>query len=479
MKVVVVGAGVGGLAAAVRLAPAGHEVVVLEQAGAPGGKAGRLELDGGFRFDTGPSLLTMPWVVRGPLRRDGRAGRGGRLELVRVEPVTRYRFADGTTLAMSADLPPAVRGARGLVAGRGRRLGALPGRVRGDVARLGARPGRAAAVAAAPAGPRRPRARPARPRPRPALDDAARPGPGDVPRPAAADARRALRDLRRGRPAPRAGGAGRRRLRRARLRRLARARRPAPDRRRRWRERLAEHGGALRTGERVVALVRAGRRVTAVVTAAGEAVTADAVIWDGDALALDRLLRGAARAPPARAVALGPRRDARPARPRRRASRTTRCASRPTTTPSSTTSSSPAARCATRPLYVSASCATDPDEAPADGENWFVLVNAPSGVERRLGRRRPTAWSPGWASATASWRATSGPRPTSSARPAPWAGRSTATRPTGGWGRCAGPVRACAPRATWSAWAGRPTPAAGCPWRSCPARWRCASSGRA
>ena len=52
-RVVVVGAGVGGLAAAVRCAEAGHAVTVLEAAATPGGKAGRLERDG-FAFDTGP-----------------------------------------------------------------------------------------------------------------------------------------------------------------------------------------------------------------------------------------------------------------------------------------------------------------------------------------------------------------------------------------------------------------------------------------
>src|SRR4051794_40985453 len=97
MRVVVVGAGVGGLACAVRLARDGHDVVVVEQAAAPGGKCGRLEIDG-FAFDTGPSLVTMPWVLRDVLG-------DATPELLRVEPVTRYRFADGSGFELSADLP--------------------------------------------------------------------------------------------------------------------------------------------------------------------------------------------------------------------------------------------------------------------------------------------------------------------------------------------------------------------------------------
>ena len=99
MRIAVVGAGVGGLAAGVRLARAGHRVTVFEQAGAPGGKCGRVERDG-FAWDSGPSLLTMPWVVRDLL--------GDELELLRVEPVTRYRFADGSAVELSADLPRAL-----------------------------------------------------------------------------------------------------------------------------------------------------------------------------------------------------------------------------------------------------------------------------------------------------------------------------------------------------------------------------------
>lgn len=107
MRIVVAGAGIGGLAAGVRLAAAGHRVVVLERGRAPGGKAGRLELAGGHRFDTGPSLLTMPWVLRELFAATG-APLEDELELLRVEPVTRYRFADGSQVDLSADLPRAL-----------------------------------------------------------------------------------------------------------------------------------------------------------------------------------------------------------------------------------------------------------------------------------------------------------------------------------------------------------------------------------
>jgi phytoene desaturase len=100
-EIVVVGAGVGGLAAAGRLAAAGHAVTVCEQADTVGGKLGIAELDG-FRFDTGPSLLTMPDVLADTFAAVG-ANLYDLLDLVPVEPVARYRFPDGTWLDASAD----------------------------------------------------------------------------------------------------------------------------------------------------------------------------------------------------------------------------------------------------------------------------------------------------------------------------------------------------------------------------------------
>src|SRR4051794_312698 len=102
VRVLVAGAGVGGLSAAIHLAHAGHRVTVLEQEDAPGGKAARITR-GGFTWDAGPSLLTLPAVFEDLFASTG-APLSEELELLRVEPVTRYRFADGSAVELSADL---------------------------------------------------------------------------------------------------------------------------------------------------------------------------------------------------------------------------------------------------------------------------------------------------------------------------------------------------------------------------------------
>ena len=97
-RVAVVGAGLGALAAAARLAALGHAVTVLEQAPQVGGKLGWYARDG-HGFDTGPSLVTLPQLYR-----DLFAATGGPLEdavdLVRLDPAVAYRFTDGTRLSV-------------------------------------------------------------------------------------------------------------------------------------------------------------------------------------------------------------------------------------------------------------------------------------------------------------------------------------------------------------------------------------------
>jgi phytoene desaturase len=101
-RIVVIGAGVGGLAAAARLAATGHDVTVCEQGPDSGGKLGRFEQDG-FVFDTGPSLLTMPDVFEDLFRATGDP-LDQMLTLRPVEPIARHVFADGSSFDSSANL---------------------------------------------------------------------------------------------------------------------------------------------------------------------------------------------------------------------------------------------------------------------------------------------------------------------------------------------------------------------------------------
>ncbi|HEY3006116.1 MAG TPA: FAD-dependent oxidoreductase [Kribbellaceae bacterium] len=98
-RVVVAGAGLGGLAAAVRLAKLGHEVTVCERTQRVGGALGSLEADG-FRWDTGAAWTTLPAALRDLFRKSGRPLERV-AELVPLTGPRRHVFADGVTL----DLP--------------------------------------------------------------------------------------------------------------------------------------------------------------------------------------------------------------------------------------------------------------------------------------------------------------------------------------------------------------------------------------
>ena len=92
--VVVVGAGLAGLSAAMQLAGRGRAVTVVERDPHPGGRVGRLDV-GGYRLDTGPTVLTMPDIIDDTFAAVGEST-SDRLELMPVDPAYRASFADGS-----------------------------------------------------------------------------------------------------------------------------------------------------------------------------------------------------------------------------------------------------------------------------------------------------------------------------------------------------------------------------------------------
>lgn len=99
--VVIVGAGLGGLSAALRLAGAGRKVTVIEREAVPGGRNGLLQ-DSGYSFDTGPTVLTMPDLIADALDCVGES-MDDWLELLPIEPLYRSYYADGSQLDVHAD----------------------------------------------------------------------------------------------------------------------------------------------------------------------------------------------------------------------------------------------------------------------------------------------------------------------------------------------------------------------------------------
>ncbi|MFF4654207.1 phytoene desaturase family protein [Streptomyces sp. NPDC001381] len=124
-RIAVIGAGMGALATAARLAVAGHRVAVYERTDTYGGAVRRFERDG-FGFDTGPGLLTLPAVYRDLFVKTGKEPLEDRVELVQVDPSARHVFADGTEVS----LPNASRA--GVVSALDEALGSGAGQRWGD-----------------------------------------------------------------------------------------------------------------------------------------------------------------------------------------------------------------------------------------------------------------------------------------------------------------------------------------------------------
>ncbi|MDQ1302489.1 MAG: phytoene desaturase, partial [Pseudomonadota bacterium] len=101
-RVVVIGAGFGGLALAIRLQSAGVRTILLEQRDRPGGRAYVYEQDG-FRFDAGPTVVTAPNAIEELFALSGRAI-GDYVDMLPVDPFYRLVWPDGVSLEYNADV---------------------------------------------------------------------------------------------------------------------------------------------------------------------------------------------------------------------------------------------------------------------------------------------------------------------------------------------------------------------------------------
>ncbi|RAJ65077.1 phytoene desaturase [Streptomyces sp. KhCrAH-43] len=98
-RIAVIGAGMGAMAAAARLAVAGHRVTVYERSGTYGGSLGQ-HAEEGFAFDTGPGLLHLPAVHRDLFVKTGKEPLERCVTLAQVDPASRHLFADGTSVSL-------------------------------------------------------------------------------------------------------------------------------------------------------------------------------------------------------------------------------------------------------------------------------------------------------------------------------------------------------------------------------------------
>jgi len=102
MKICIIGAGLGGLSASIRLSNKGFKVDLFEQNNSVGGKAGEIS-EGGFRFDTGPSLLTMPFVINELFDECGE-DLNDYLKLTKLDIICKYFYTDRTIINAYSDI---------------------------------------------------------------------------------------------------------------------------------------------------------------------------------------------------------------------------------------------------------------------------------------------------------------------------------------------------------------------------------------
>lgn len=102
MRIVVIGSGFGGLAAAIRLQAQGHDVTVVEKLDGPGGRA-LVTRQAGFTFDGGPTIVTVPWMLDELFALSGRTT-ADYVTLVKLDPFYNIRFEDGTVFHYNDDV---------------------------------------------------------------------------------------------------------------------------------------------------------------------------------------------------------------------------------------------------------------------------------------------------------------------------------------------------------------------------------------